>query len=45
MRAMETFKELEIETEITQLNVSKNKGVAGLNLMMANNPVYIIKGL
>lgn len=43
--AMETFKELEKEIEITQLSVSKNKGVAGLNLMMANNPVYLIKGL
>lgn len=43
--AMNAFKELGKETEITQISVSKNKGIAGLNLMMANNPVYIIKGL
>lgn len=43
--AMESFKELGIETEITQISVSKNRGISGLNLMMANNPVYIIKGL
>lgn len=43
--AMNAFKELGIETEVTQISVSKNKGIAGLNLMMANNPVYIIKGL
>lgn len=43
--AMESFKELGIETEIVQISVSKNRGISGLNLMMANNPVYIIKGL
>lgn len=43
--AMNAFKVLGKETEVTQISVSKNKGIAGLNLMMANNPVYIIKGL
>ena len=43
--AMETFRELGKEVEITQLSVSRNKGVAGLNLMMANNPVYLIRSL
>lgn len=43
--AMESFKECGYETEITQISVAKNRGVSGLNLMMANNPVYIIKGI
>lgn len=43
--AMNSFKELGKEIEITQISVSKNRGISGLNLMMANNPVYIIKGL
>ena len=43
--AMETFKELGKEIEITQLSVSKSRGAGGLHLMMANNPIFLIKGL
>lgn len=40
--AINTFKELDTVPEIVQINISKNKGFGNLNLMMANNPVYII---
>jgi precorrin-6Y C5,15-methyltransferase (decarboxylating) len=33
-----------IEARVTQLSVSRTKGVGGLHLLMANNPVFLITG-
>ena len=44
-KATESFKAFGRTVDITQISVAKNKDVAGLNLMMANNPVYLIKGI
>ena len=43
--ATETFKTLNIETEIVQISVAKSREISGLHMMMANNPVYLIRGL
>lgn len=39
------FKEIGKKIDVTQIFISKNKEVSGINLMMANNPIYLIKGI
>lgn len=41
--AIEIFKRLEYETEIVMVNISKAKKVSKYNMMIGQNPIYIIK--
>ncbi len=41
---METFKELGLEVELVQVFLSKAKKVAGYQMMMGQNPIFIISG-
>lgn len=43
--ATDIFKEIGKKIDVTQIFISKNKEVSGINLMMANNPIYLIKGI
>lgn len=40
--AMNTFLDMGLDAEMVQISVSRSKKISGRNLMMANNPVYII---
>ncbi len=42
--AVAAFKEINFDMEVTCLNCAKNKKIEGYDLMIANNPVYILKG-
>lgn len=42
--ALEAFKEINFETDIVCLNCSKSKKAGSYNMMIANNPIYIIYG-
>jgi len=42
--ALETFKEINFETDIVCLNCSSSKKTGSNNMMIANNPIYIISG-
>lgn len=42
--AVDALQEQGIEPAVTQISVSKTKAVAGLHLLMANNPVFLITG-
>ena len=43
-QACDSFLELGIDTEITQIAVSRSRAVGSLHLMTAQNPVYLILG-
>jgi precorrin-6Y C5,15-methyltransferase (decarboxylating) len=42
--AMKILKEQNCSIQISHMNISRNKEIGDYNLMMANNPVYIIVG-
>lgn len=42
--ACDCFRAFGMIPEVTQINVAKNRAVGSLNLMMASNPVYLIRG-
>lgn len=42
--ACDCFRAFGMMPEVTQINVAKNRAVGSLNLMMASNPVYLIRG-
>lgn len=43
IEAMEVYKEFNFEDmDITQITAAKNKNIAGYNMMMGQNPIYII---
>ncbi|WP_010249629.1 bifunctional cobalt-precorrin-7 (C(5))-methyltransferase/cobalt-precorrin-6B (C(15))-methyltransferase [Acetivibrio cellulolyticus] len=42
--AMAVLKEIDFHAEVVCLNSARNKTIGEYNLMMANNPVYIIRG-
>lgn len=44
LEATKVFKALNFKMNITCLNCSRNKAIGDYNLMIANNPVYIIVG-
>lgn len=41
---LQLFKEANLDTETSCVNVAKGKKLGNYNLMMAENPIYIIKG-
>lgn len=42
--AVESLKKFGFEPSVTQISVSRTKNVGPLNLLMANNPVFIVSG-
>ncbi len=44
-RALEFFKKEGLKREFVQLNLARGKEVAGLNILSACNPVFILKGV
>ena len=42
--AYSVLRELDYETEVTQLSVSRSKPAGGLTLMLAQNPVWLVTG-
>ncbi len=41
---LESFKEFNLEFDTISMNISKGKKVGGYNMMIANNPIYVITG-
>ena len=42
-KAIETIKKLNYQVDISQVNISKNRGES--YMMIANNPIYIVQGI
>lgn len=42
--ALTCFKDHCLQFEITQLSVSRTRNIGGLNMLMANNPIFLITG-